>query len=194
MSQKSKKLWSQVREQIAAGNFPNVFVTKAGKLALDGSAAEVPADIAALFPSDIRVAAEAKLAERLNKEQVENDKALGAIAEREAKRQAVINGFGDKRVWRLAGFYMEDVTMTRYTYKEVSDWISWDAHNLRHNHPQVAVVCERGEEAGGDYHLDVSCYFSNPCNDRVRTPSFETLATRLRDYVQMRRKNASGNN
>lgn len=194
MSQKSKKLWNQVREQIAAGNFPRVFVTKAGKLALDGTATEIPADIAVLFPADIRAAAEAKLAERLNQEKVESEKAATARAEWLSKRQAVIDQYAEQRAWRLAGFYIDDVTMNRYTWKEVADWLSWDAYNLRHNHAQVAVVCERGEAAGGDYHLDISEHFANPCNDRVRTPSFETLATRLRDYVQMRRENASQNN
>lgn len=194
MSAKSKKLWSQVREQIAAGNFPKVFVTKAGKLALDGSAAEIPADIAALFPPEIRNMAEAKLAERLESERLENEQAKAKIAERAAKRQAVIDQFGERRVWRLHGFYMEDLSMDRYTWSEIKEWLSWDAYNLRHNNACVSVVCERGDDAGGDWHLDVSEYFANPCNDRVRTANFETFATRLRDYVQMRRKNASQHN
>jgi hypothetical protein len=194
MSAKSKKLWAEVKSQIEAGNFPKVFVTKAGKLALDGSAAEIPADIAAMFPADIRAAAEAKLVERIEAEKIEDEKARAKRAECDAKRQAVIDQFGERRVWRLSGFHVEDLSMDRYTFGEIKDWLAWDAYNLRHNHASVSVICERGEEAGGDWHLDVSEHFSNPCNDRVRTPSFETLATRLRDYVQMRRKNASQHN
>lgn len=57
MAKQSEKQSENVREQIAAGSHPAVFVTRTGKLALDGIA-EFPADIVALSPDDIREKAE----------------------------------------------------------------------------------------------------------------------------------------
>ncbi|HEX5444061.1 MAG TPA: hypothetical protein VFW87_09545 [Pirellulales bacterium] len=186
MSPKSNT-WTNIKARIAAGDFPAVFITRAGKLALDGSAAELPAAIAALYPAEIRAAAEAKAAERRQQDQADRDRRFALAEEQEAERQAVIDQFGDTRVWRLAGFYVQETSSERFTWHEISQWVDWDAYNLRHDRPSVAAVCERG--AGDDYWLDLSAHFDNPSGGRRRTPSFAELVKRLGDYLVMRRVN-----
>lgn len=187
----AKQFWSRIREQIAAGNPPKVFLTRAGKFALDGSAAEMPEAVATLLPVDIRDAAVAVAEERARQQQAESDRRRKQAEEAQAKRQAVIDEYGNRRVWRLTGLYVDDVSTARYTWAEIAAWLDWDACNLRHRHASIYAVCGRGEQ--GDFAIDLSPHFY-PCDQCGRTPSFATICERLRDYVQVRRLNAAKGN
>lgn len=194
MNAKKTNLWLDVEKEIESGTFPPVFISRAGKLALGSTGKELPTKIAALYPPEIRAAAEAQAATRAAEAQAAHQAVLAEIAEREARKQAVIAEFGARRVWRLAGLYVDELSTARYTWHEIASWLAWDAYSLRHNHAQVTAICERGGADGEDFHVDISSHFGNPSGDRVRTPSFETLCRRLRDYTADARANMAGRN
>ena len=182
-----KKLWDTVKEQIAVGNPPPVFVTFAGKLALAGMGAELPESVAALYPTEIREAAHAKSAVRQAEVEAESAALRAKWKAAEQLKKSVQAKYENVRCWRLNGFYVEDSSTARYTWAEIKGWIEWDAYNLRHKQPQVSAVCERSAEEGSDFVVDISGHFDDVCNDHRSVPSFEKLATRLRDYVAERR-------
>lgn len=191
MSKKSQKMWSDVRSKIEAGNFPPIFITGNGALALDGSAAMLPQAIADLYPADILAAAKAKR-EAFDADQAA--KASDAAAQRQAaedRKQAVIATYGQKRCWRLNGLYVEEFT-DRYTYAEIWQWIDCEAYVLRHDHPRVSIVCDRGDD--GEFFIDVSGYFDDVVNTANKTPTFGYMARKLQAFVMDRRANAAENN
>ena len=187
----AKQFWAKIREQIAAGNPPKVFVTRAGKFALDGSAAEMPEAVATLLPAEIREAAERIAESRRASEAAEAEKRAAERAAVAAKQQAVIEEHGNRRVWRLTGLYVDDVSTARYTWAEIAAWLDWDACNLRHRHASIYAVCDRGEQ--GDFTIDLSPHFY-PCDQCGRMPSFATICERLRDYVQFRQAALASHN
>ena len=105
--------------------------------------------------------------------------------------EAVREEHGRKRIWHLAGHYVDDLSVAKYTLPEIEGWLSWDAHNLRHPHAFVHIF---GKPDGREYYFDVSDRFADPCNDSPGDPGFETLCERLAEYVQERRENAARHN
>lgn len=192
-----KQKWFPVRDAMLAGNMPAVFINVAGRVCFDGGAdagKEMPPALVELLPASDIEAAKAKQAGIAAADQIERDRQAAERAAVEARMQAVIDQFRSVRCWRLNGLYVDDASMARYTFREIMAWIDWDAYNLRHNDAVVSCVCERSAEAGGDFHVDLSGHFANVCNDRRKTPSFDTLCIRLREYVAERRANAAPNN
>lgn len=191
MSQKSKKLWSKVRQGIASGTFPAVFVTAAGKLALDGIGAELPADLAALYPADIREKAEQVAAVRQADADAESLRQQQHRAAIEAERAAVIEQHREDCVWRLNGLFVEEFSDRRYTYSEISAWLDCYGYVHRHNHASVGVVCERPQ---GDFAIDVSDWFFDSDHRSGRRVTFGDLVRSLDSFARDRRERAAINN
>ncbi len=175
--------WATVRDQIAAGSYPRVFVAADGRLALDGKGRTLPPDIAALFPADVRQAAETKATQVATEKAARDEAARAAYVARADLDKAVCDRYRNVRAWRLAGFYMDELSTASYTLAEIESWLDWDACNLRHKRALVSAVLARPEADGGDYHLDLSEHFFDACNDSRGAPAFETLCQRLADHV-----------
>lgn len=186
------KLWDSVLQQIKAGNLPPVFITSDGRLALDGPAAVLPLHVAKLYPPSIIEAAQQRRAEFDAKQKARQELALQELQNAQKEQERVINQYGKKRCWRLCGMFIEDRTQERYTYHQIAQWIDCEAYPLRHDHPAVSIVCERGDE--GDYYIDVSDCFANPCNDKVPPQTFHNLAHRLALFVRKLQANLADNN
>lgn len=191
MTKQSQKRWQKVLDQIAAGTFPPVFVTRAGKLAIDGLGAELPADIAALYPADIREKAEQVAAVRQADADAEALREKQRRAAIEAERAAVIEEHREECVWRLNGLFVEEFSDRRYTYSEIAAWLDCYGYVYRHNHATVSVICERPE---GDFHIDVSDRFFDCEHRSGRRVTFADLARSLDEFARERRERAAINN
>ena len=137
--------WAKVRDQIASGTYPKVFVAADGRLALDRKGCTLPPDIAALFPADVRQAAETKAAEVATEKAARDEAARAAYVARADLDKLICDRYRNVRAWRLAGFYMDDLSTASYTLAEIESWLDWDACNLRHRYAQVSVVLARPE-------------------------------------------------
>ena len=115
--------WWKVEQQIAAGNFPPIFVTADGRLALDGTGKTLPARLADLYPADVKAAAAEK---RAAVEAAAKAEQAQAFADWQAQRSAIqakIEQHRHERAWRLNGFYVEDSSAELYTYAEIAAWL-----------------------------------------------------------------------
>ena len=176
--------WATVRDQIAVGIYPKVFVASDGRLALDGKGCTLPADVAALFPTEIRQAAADRAAQIAASRAADNASRAADNEQASIEHKAICDRFRNVRGWRLAGLYVDDVSMARYTLAEIEAWLGWDAANLRHKNPDVFAVLARSQRDGGDYWIDLKWHFFDACNDSRGRPSFEKLCERLAAHVR----------
>lgn len=193
-AQQKKSFWKKVEARILAGDFPPVIQTPDGRLALarlrpEGKAKTLPPHLAAQYPAEIVAAAAAERAAR--EAAAEEERAAGAarLAARHASEAALRAEFGGQRVWRLTGLYLEDASLRRYTLAEIEAWLEVFAAAFDCDHPVYSLVCET---PAGDRGIDISWRFQS--YEPRRAQSFENLCASLRDFTELRRRGAAGNN
>jgi hypothetical protein len=116
---------------------------------------------------------------------------LHALADNKLERQkqkndSLIEKYRGRRVWRLAGFDMGDMTTSLYTLNELEDWRNWAAGTFACMKPTVVARCEAdGERAV--VTIDWSYLFKTVNPDDPAFYNFEELAQHLSEYVSNRR-------
>ncbi|HEY4759761.1 MAG TPA: hypothetical protein VIH42_04200 [Thermoguttaceae bacterium] len=189
MKRVKKMKWDAIREKVMRGEFPSVFIAGDGRLALEGRGATLPADIAALYPAEIRAQAEAKASER----KAESDAKFAEQRALRTQADAEIEKLRHVRCWRLAGFYIEDQSMARYTLAEIDEWVHWDSQNLKMKHP--SVIAQADNSGIAPLCVDFSGYFEEVCGGRVpATRSHDALCRRLAAFIDEQKVAASSQN
>ena len=123
---------------------------------------------------------EAKAADRAAKEETDRQ-----------ARAAKIEELRHVRCWRLAGFFIEDLSWASYTLAEIAAWVDWEAPKFRAKHPSVIAVAD----GPGDLAVNFSDYFQEVCGGRVPAEVNHDRACRaLAAYVAQRRAIAAPNN
>lgn len=193
-AQQKTSFWKKVETQIAAGDFPPVIQTPDGRLALaargpQGKAKTLPPHLAALYPAEVIAAAGEALAARQAAAAEEQAAAQARLALRQANEAALRAEHGAKRVWRLAGLYLEEASVARYTLAEIEEWLEVFAAAFDCDKPVYSLVCETAE---GDRWVDVSWRFQS--YEPRRAHEFEEICTSLRNFTDLRRRGAASNN
>lgn len=183
--------WKKIRARIEAGDYPAVFINRVGKLCLDGSAAQLPPELAAMYPPEVISAAAEKAAAAEAERQAQDALAEAARATAMALRQQVIDQYGAKRCWRLTGLEVMERDKQIYTWQEIMRWVDWDAPNLLNPTTILYAVCSR--EGQDDFAICISDHFWSP-DRNPKPPGFATLCSRLHHYTADKARRMAGNN
>lgn len=117
-------MWAEIEARMDRGEYPAVYVTADGHLGLDGAAngATLPQRLAAKMPCAMVEAARARQAERHAAEAKASADRAEQYRRESVELVAKIAAMGQRRVWGLAGFFVEEMTGAMASWSEVSEF------------------------------------------------------------------------
>lgn len=198
-------MWNKIEEAMNRGEFPALFVNGRGDVCLDGvsGAPTLPKKLLAKLPAEILAKANELTAQRQAAEQdASNARAIQIKAENEATR-ANIELWADKRVWGLCGFYVEEMTCPRYTYKEIQAWHSWCGQQQFKGsastvwNPELSAVCYGSTDSVDNRIVSVGLFeFFDIAGLKSRHKAFDfnSLVKDFDKFTAERRESKAGSN
>ena len=105
-----------------------------------------------------------------------------------------VSALRSRRVWALAGLFLGDQTISRYTLEELEAWRDWAAY-FRFRNPTVYVHAVDGNDEP-QLSLDWSAYFEDVCCEpgTQESENMTQMAADLAEFVNKRRHRLAGRN